>query len=232
MPIKIKVLIAVSAYQKMCRWVDMAQGEVSGLGTVNEGRDASGRMMHYIVDDVFLLKQDSGGVNTVLDDQAVGEFLIEMAKAGNDLSSIKLWWHSHGPMEAFWSGTDEACIANLANSGGFVSIVTNKARKVLTRIDIFHPFQFTVNEVPTDIYTPDDPQLDEFCKKEFKKKVKEHTNASTPTYREMYEPMPFPGRGDVDREIETLEDLVASGKISVDEYERRVQELDLEYAFD
>jgi proteasome lid subunit RPN8/RPN11 len=169
----IKVLLTIQAYQKMRHWVNLAKGEVSGLGTVSEVKNQQGKLIHYIIDDIYLLKQESSSADTVLDDSAIATFMIEMAKKKKNLSTIKLWWHSHGNLKTFWSTTDEQCIQNLANSSYMISIVTNKEKQILTRIDIYQPFHVSVNDVPTDMFYPDNGTLSEFCKKEFEQKVNE-----------------------------------------------------------
>ena len=196
----------------------IANGEVSGLGMVSEQLDKKGRLRSYIVDDIYLIKQQCSGTDTVLDAEAVAIFLGDLATQGIDISKLKLWWHSHGDMKVFWSATDEACVANLANSSYMISIVTNKDKDMLTRIDIYKPFHVTVNEIDTDIHYPEEPELEEFCVQEFNTKVTEQIHQF-----DRLEPMPFPGRGDpMDAEIERLENLVSSGKMSVQEYEDRM----------
>ena len=219
----IKVLISIQAYQKLRYWVNMAKGEVSGLGTVSEIRSLNGNLSHYLIDDIFLLKQESGSADTHLDDQFIGRFLTDMVNKKQDVSKIKLWWHSHGGFKTFWSATDESCIANLANSSYMISIVTNKEHQLLTRIDIYSPFHVTVDNVTTDLDYSSDPELEEFCKNEFKEKVTER-QAVLPvlTYMDIPE---VDNRYDIDTEMERLENLVSDGKMSVDEYERRVHEL-------
>jgi len=220
-----KVLINERAYQKIRNWVTLASGEVSGLGLVSEQKDEKGNIKQLIVNDVFLLKQECSGTETLLDDASVGQFLIELVQQNIDTSKVKLWWHSHADMNVFWSQTDEQCVLGLANSSYMISIVTNKKKDILTRIDVYQPFHITLNKVETAIQHPDDLELLEFCKKEFMAKVIEHSfmrmipepNSRTPGILEPSDRF--------DTEVERLENLVASGRISVDEYEERVNEL-------
>lgn len=221
--ITIKVLISISAYQKLRYWVNLAKGEVSGLGTVSEVKYANGALSHFMIDDIYLLKQESGSADTHLDDQSIGRFLTDMLNKKQDVSRIKLWWHSHGDFKTFWSATDETCIGNLANSSYMISIVTNKESQMLTRIDLYSPFHVTVDNVSTSLDYSSDPELEEFCKHEFKEKVTER-QAIPPatTYLDL---PPVDNRYDIDSEMERLENLVSDGRMSVDEYEHRMHEL-------
>ena len=220
MPNNLKVLINERAYQKIRNWVTLASGEVSGLGLVSEQKDEKGNIRQLIVDDVFLLKQECSGTETLLDDASVGQFLIELVQQGIDTSKAKLWWHSHADMNVFWSQTDEQCVLGLTNSSYMISIVTNKKKDILTRIDVYQPFHITLNKIETSIQHPDDPELFEFCKKEFKAKVVEHSFVGLRPEPNILEPSDT-----FDAEVDRLETLVASGRISVDEYEERVNEL-------
>ena len=177
-----------------------------------------------MIEDIHLLKQTCSSANTVLDDQSVGQFLTEMVVKNQDTSKIKAWLHSHATMKCFWSNIDEECISNLANSSYLISIVTNKDGDILARIDIFKPFHITVNEVVVDIYYPADESLKKHCKKEFKEKVTESMfiPAGPVTQR-------FPGMTEIDRKVEDLEEQVGSGRISLEEYQREISKLEIEY---
>jgi hypothetical protein len=220
---KVNILINVTAYRKMKAWIDMARGEVSGLGSVSEVRDRNGELMSFIVDDIYLLKQQCGSADTLLDDEAVGQFLFEMAKEGLDTSKVKLWWHSHGTLNVFWSTTDEQCIRDLINSSYMISLVSNKEGKSLTRLDVYKPFHITLNDFQMQMHYPEDPHLTEFCLNEFKQKVTESVLA--PIQDRL---MPEPGQDRIDEALEALEDKFNRGQIGLEEYEERLLELQME----
>ncbi len=220
---KTKVYLSVQAYQKMKIWVQMAQGEISWLGTVSETRSKDGHCEAFLIEDIRLLKQTCSGAHTALDDESVGQFLAEMAKKGEDTSKIKAWIHSHGTLRCFWSNTDEDCISGLANSSYLISLVTNKDGSILARIDIFKPFHVTVNDVTVEVFYAENDQLGEFCRTEFKEKVTESFFLQAgPTQS-------FPGTTDIDQKVEELEEKVSSGRISLEEYQREITKLELEY---
>jgi hypothetical protein len=221
---KTKVYLSVQAYQKMKIWVEMAQGEISWLGTVSESKDKNGRFEAFLIEDIHLLKQVCSGAHTALDDESVGQFLAEMAMKGEDTSRIKAWLHSHGTLRCFWSTTDEDCITGLANSSYLISLVTNKDGSILARIDIFKPIHVTVNEIAVDIFYPENDEFREFCKKEFKAKVTESLFLQAGPAQQS-----FPGTTELDQKVEELEEKVSSGRISLDEYQREIAKLELEY---
>jgi proteasome lid subunit RPN8/RPN11 len=193
-------------------------------GSVSEIRDQNGLFEAFLIEDIHLLKQTCSSVNTALDEQSVGQFLTEMVMKNQDTSKIKAWIHSHASMKCFWSNIDEDCISNLANSSYVISIVTNKDSDILARIDIFKPFHVTVNETMVDIYYPADEHLKKLCKKEFKEKVTESAYIpASPVIQS------FPGNTDIDRRIEDLEERVNSGQISLEEYQREISKLEMEY---
>ena len=160
------VLIAPAAEQRIRHWVDLARGEVSGLGTVVVHDDG------LLIDEVYLLEQECTGSHTELDDEAIAALLVELDAQGVDTGTVRFWWHSHGTMQSFWSTTDEACIAGLSNDTFTVSLVTNKRRQDLVRIDLLRPFAATIDHVPLHIDV-EDLGLHELCEAEFRDKVEE-----------------------------------------------------------
>ncbi len=101
---ELRVLIKAEARDKINQWVAMAQGEVSGLGMVEEIDGG------FIVTDVFLPFQKCGGSNTDVEPEAVARLMIDLESQGLDSSCLKFWWHSHSDMPVFWSGTDTSTI--------------------------------------------------------------------------------------------------------------------------
>jgi len=50
-------------------------------------------------------------------------------------------------MGVFWSGTDDKCCDTLGSGDFTVSIVTNRKKKLLGRVDIYKPFRITLSGV-------------------------------------------------------------------------------------
>lgn len=212
------IYLSIKAYQKMRAWTEMAKGEVSWFGTVRRMEEDA-----FLIEDIFLLKQVCTETNTSLDDSAIGEFLTGMAKAGNDPSKVKAWLHSHGRLKTFWSRTDEKTIEGMRSAGYLISVVTNKDGDMLGRIDIFNPFHVHVSGVPVNVFHEPDEGLKESLAAEFREKVTEETPVRAPLAGRR-----FPVTTGTDRKIEELEEAVSVGKISMEEYEQRMAELDFD----
>lgn len=170
----IEVRISFLAYRKLRIWTELAKGEVSGLGIVEEVRDTHGTLRAYLITDLDLIKQTSTSVDTVLDENAVNEYLYKLVTHGKDPSQVKLWWHSHGNIDTFWSNTDSENIERLCNSGYFISLLTNKAEKLLCRIDVYQPFHISLDNVDVNLNLFEEDELLESCEHEFRSKVTEH----------------------------------------------------------
>lgn len=212
------IYLSIKAYQKMRAWTEMAKGEVSWLGTV-ERMEEDG----FLIGDIHLLKQICTDAGTSLDDSAIGEFLTEMTRKGNDPSRVKAWLHSHGRLKTFWSQTDEKTIDGMRSAGYLISVVTNKEGEMLGRIDIFSPFHVHVSDVPVNVFHEPGEDVKKVLTAEFREKVTEQ--APTPKFSSSYR---FPGTTETDRMVEQLEEDVSLGKISLEEYERRISDLDFE----
>jgi hypothetical protein len=138
----IRLYLLPEVEERMRHYTNLAAGEVSGLGTVEQFDGG------FLVTDLFLPKQSCSPGGTELDQESVATLLMELDDAGADAGSLRFWWHSHGSMDVFWSRTDEECIDNLANGDYVLSLVTNKKGHTLARLDIFKPVRVTVDQVP------------------------------------------------------------------------------------
>jgi len=95
------VYITTEAKQRLDLYIQLADGEISGLGTVTRlGND-------FLVTAVHLFEQECTSASTDLSVEDVSKFLLEAVRSGLDPAALKLWWHSHCNMGAFWSATDD-----------------------------------------------------------------------------------------------------------------------------
>jgi len=160
------IRITELAHRKLFTYADLADGEIGGLGLV---RSDHGIVTIY---DILLLEQEAGGAHTNLDTGAVANLMTDMMKEGKDTSELKLWWHSHDTMGAFWSGTDTATIERFAlTSKWSVSIVINRRREYVARVDVYDPFRLAVDELELQVVDDKDDPFTEELRKEVKKKV-------------------------------------------------------------
>jgi hypothetical protein len=162
--------IVPKALKRVMYYARAADGEVSGLGTIV--KDPTGR---YIVDDVYLLEQESSAADTELNPESISKLMTDMMKKNEDPSRLKFWWHSHASMGVFWSGTDDTCAETLSREFAF-SLVVNKAGEKLCRLDIYNPIRITFNHIKLEEIAEEDKDLKTMCELEVKEKVK------TPSY--------------------------------------------------
>lgn len=124
-----RLRINYKPYTKLWHWIQAAEGEVSGLGVVKkDGND-------LIVKDVFLLDQTCSAGHTDLDEEALTNFLYDLAVKGKDPSEYNFWWHSHAHMGTFWSTVDQANCERLSPESELISLVMNKRGDMLARRD-------------------------------------------------------------------------------------------------
>lgn len=132
------IILPHAIYARVMHWIDRAEGEVSGVGTVVYDRTTNS----YTVDEVFLLKQECSSAETELDAQAIAE--VESRLDTDD--GLRWWWHSHASMGVFWSGTDHTALRQLSEPGWFLATVFNKRRESLSCY---------VQGQPSKVYIPD-----------------------------------------------------------------------------
>ena len=170
----IRIQIDAVAMQKMWMWTDVARGEVAALGLVEEIRDAdSGAITTLLVTDLFLVKQQCSMDETTMDPQAVAALMIDLETKGIDSRKLRLWSHSHAGMSVFWSGTDDECVAGLANGEWLLSLVVNKKDETMMRLDQFHPCHLFLTDVTFELAYPMVDGLAAECLEEYKAKVTE-----------------------------------------------------------
>jgi hypothetical protein len=146
------VFITPAAKQKLDLYIQVSSVEISGLGTVTRlGND-------FLVTDLHLFEQVCTGASTDLSQEAVSQFLLQSVMAGLDPSELKLWWHSHVNMSAFWSGTDDATAGSFGN-GWMISVVGNKSGEYLCRLDLYEPIRLTLDGLRFEVRQEFDPEL-------------------------------------------------------------------------
>lgn len=117
-------------YAVMYHATQAATGEVSGLGKIVKLSPT-----RYALTEAIILGQNSSAGYTVLSDEAMNEFLYELAKKKKNPSEFNLWWHSHGNLPVFWSSVDEENARRLTENRELLSVVMNKEGKLLARLD-------------------------------------------------------------------------------------------------
>jgi len=170
----VRIEIDLRALTKFWVWVDLAQGEVSALGLVDEVFDEkTGRLYALRVTDFFLVKQYCSSAETTMEPMAIAELLSSLVERGAEVGKLLCWAHSHADMSVFWSGQDNTCIAGLANGRYLFSLVVNKKRQTMARLDMFHPAHLCVTDLIWEPYFPLDESEIASAEEEFRAKVTE-----------------------------------------------------------
>lgn len=185
-PVKLPIKIQVDAVamQKLWLWTDQAKGEVSALGLVDELRDAeSGVLNGLLVTDFLLTKQVCSMDETTMDPAGVAELLMDLESRDVDTKKLRCWAHSHGGMSVFWSGQDDQCIEGLANGEWLLSLVVNKRRDSIMRLDQYHPAHLYMSDCVWEVHYRTADGLAEACFAEFKSQVTEASGLLMPNLR-------------------------------------------------
>ena len=214
----IRLYLLPEVEERMRHYTELATGEVSGLGTVEEFDGG------FLVTDIFLPKQSCSPAGTELDQDSVATLIMELDQAGSDAGSLRFWWHSHGNLDAFWSNTDEACIMSLANGDYVLSLVTNKRGHLLARLDIFKPVRLTVDHLPVSVRSAGS-SLRERCQDEVRQRVENLPIPFAPARFPQRGPELLPAWGEVRDEFDEIEELFMAGEMTWQEYEDRLREV-------
>ena len=209
--------------ERIRHYTDLAAGEVSGLGTIEEWNGG------FLVDRVFLPKQVCTPAGTTLDEDAVATLLLELEAEGEDSGKLRFWWHSHAHHGVFWSQTDEECIEGLANGDYVLSLVTNKRGSTLARLDIFRPARMTIDDIPVSVRSLED-DLRDICQAEIAERVAEGqmfvpVMSKLPTGQGLLLDHWADQTFDAVDEIEFLREQFQAGEISSAEYQKCLDEL-------
>ena len=126
-----------------------------------------------LVTDFFLVKQQCSPDETTMDAAAIAELMLDLEAKDIDSRKLRCWAHSHAEMSVFWSGTDDECINGLANGEWLLSLVVNKKRDNMMRLDQYSPCHMYLSDVVFEVNYPLVDGLAEACFAEFKSKVTE-----------------------------------------------------------
>jgi proteasome lid subunit RPN8/RPN11 len=146
-PVAPQIRIRQHALAKLLLYAERCPMEIGGLGYVLQDEEG------LLIPDLFVLPQKVSASDTELDPDALCEFLGRLVREDVDVSSVRLWWHSHGDMDLIWSETDCLTIGDLP--GDFwVAIVVNRRGEIRCRLDAFAPERRTWDvplvEIPED----------------------------------------------------------------------------------
>lgn len=113
--------------------------EISGYGrvVVEDGE------IHVI--GVHLVQQENTKTTSDLDPLALCKLQYECR---NLPGTLRWWWHYHGPMGVFWSGTDKATLAEIASPQWAVATVFNDKGEHKSAFVTSQPVPHMVDDIP------------------------------------------------------------------------------------
>jgi proteasome lid subunit RPN8/RPN11 len=160
------VKIQHDVYAALRCYVEAVPGELTLLGTVQSDIQRN----EIRVDQLLLPSQRSSSAQTEVSEQALAELLVEAVQQGIDTARLKVWLHSHGQMEAFFSTTDQSSMDTAFPQADWIlSIVTNRAGQVKARLSLYRPFRLDVDDLPVTVGLP--AELEETIRAEVAAKV-------------------------------------------------------------
>lgn len=129
------IYIANNAMNKIEQYVKESAKEIGWLGTVVK-QDNS-----YIIEDVFLFKQEVHATTTEITPEGLNEFAMELMSSDEGMeiwNNMKLWGHSHVNMGVNPSGQDDKQVETFESCGYdfFIRMITNKRGEM--RLDLYN----------------------------------------------------------------------------------------------
>lgn len=181
------ISIPLQVHTDLLAYVDHYDTEVSGCGMVEriEHRfkskdvdEADTVEIEFAIREIYLPnKQDNSASSTEIDDDTIADLMANLIKQNKNTEHLRLHWHSHADMDTFHSGTDEDNYATLSNGDFLVSLVVNKAHRVLGRVDYFKPVRVTLNNLGVHLVLDKELKVSKDAEKsieELDKHVKTH----------------------------------------------------------
>lgn len=154
-----KVFISQKALDKMSVYVDEAPGsdEIGWLGTAyREGSE-------FLIDDVFLFRQEVHGTTTEITPEGLEEFAMELLQQENGVeiwNNMKMWGHSHVNMSITPSGQDNSQMEAFSKVGHdfFIRLICNKKGEM--GIDVyFYEEGLEFHNAPWETYADEQDEV-------------------------------------------------------------------------
>lgn len=163
------------AYEKMKAYTDLCAWEIGWFGYVSKVEGVG-----FLVEDVYLLKQDAHATTTEIDPEATLEHFSSMTS--EEIAKNRLWGHSHVNMGVTPSGQDESqAKEHYADCEDFyIRLIMNKREEFhITIYDMEKKLEIVVDSLP--VYDPAVAAMRLEIAKEIKEKVSYKTATTTTT---------------------------------------------------
>lgn len=175
-----KIYTTLKAIYKMRYYIDNTDKEIGWLGYVKKIEEDT-----YLIEDVFLLKQEVHSATTEIDPEALATMATNLIKQGAEgialYNKIRMWGHSHVNMSTGASKQDDDQMDEFATSDFYIRLIGNKQGEWNVCL-----YDYTNNILWSGLqlllyYTTD--VNDEDLKKEIEENVKEKTTLGFNTSR-------------------------------------------------
>ena len=140
----IKIQMAPDMLEEIMYIAKKVNTEVSGMGDIEWTEEG------FRVTKLRFFPQECTGSETEIKPESLEKLSADAIASGEDLTSMRFWWHSHANMSTFWSKQDDDCVESLLSAfqDYVVSVVVNHKRELVARVDFLNPFRMTLNHVP------------------------------------------------------------------------------------
>ena len=171
------VEIAPTPLAVLQAYVAECTGEVSGFGRIR----VVPAWNRLIIEDLCIAGQQSSPAHTEISSDDLALFLDETLDRGEDTGLWRLYWHSHGDLDVFWSGEDIATMGTgLLQTSWWVSLVTNRAGDFKACLILREPLVLRLHDLP--VVLPLDPAsaLSAQVRDEVRRKVRSDPGTKVP----------------------------------------------------
>lgn len=124
-PAEPTIFVTPLAMHKMRYYIDNTSTEIGWLGYVQRYENDV-----YLIEDVFLVKQQVHSATTELDADALGSLATDLIKQGDKgialYNKIRLWGHSHVNMSTSPSGQDDKQMEEFGTADFYIRLIGNK----------------------------------------------------------------------------------------------------------
>ncbi|MDR1300446.1 MAG: Mov34/MPN/PAD-1 family protein [Candidatus Nomurabacteria bacterium] len=127
-----------NVWQMVMGFTKSCQYEIAGFGYVDQLADGS-----LTITEAFILKQSVTNASVDTDAEVIALHMTEMVRKGEDPGRMRLQWHSHVDMRAYFSAIDTGQIARY-DCPWMVSLVVNKRGEYDIRLDMYKPFRVQI----------------------------------------------------------------------------------------
>jgi proteasome lid subunit RPN8/RPN11 len=140
--------------------------EINGFGLIRQTPEDN---LTFVVEDIFILDQRATASSVETDQQALMRKMHELTQDGKS-ELLRLQWHSHVHMPAYFSATDQANIDRVPGTW-LVSLVLNQHNQLEARLDVYKPFRGWA-PVRVKVWLPEIPEVTARVDEDIKKLVR------------------------------------------------------------